>query len=60
MRGPVQFTFSQSVEPIFVKEITIIRQSVTREGEDKQRTLGKKYYPLCFISDEWLHFSSFC
>ncbi|MBG9801660.1 type I-C CRISPR-associated protein Cas7/Csd2 [Brevibacillus laterosporus] len=43
IRGPVQFTFSQSVEPIFVKEITITRQSVTREGEDKQRTLGKKY-----------------
>ncbi|MED1666502.1 type I CRISPR-associated protein Cas7 [Brevibacillus laterosporus] len=30
---------------MFVKEITIIRQSVTREGEDKQRTLGKNIIP---------------
>ncbi|AYB41662.1 type I-C CRISPR-associated protein Cas7/Csd2 (plasmid) [Brevibacillus laterosporus] len=43
IRGPVQFTFSRSVEPIFIKDITITRQSVTKEGEDKQRTLGKKY-----------------
>ncbi|QDX90934.1 type I-C CRISPR-associated protein Cas7/Csd2 (plasmid) [Brevibacillus laterosporus] len=43
IRGPVQFTFSRSVEPIFSKDITITRQSVTKEGEDKQRTLGKKY-----------------
>ncbi|MBG9804875.1 type I-C CRISPR-associated protein Cas7/Csd2 [Brevibacillus laterosporus] len=43
IRGPVQFTFSRSVEPIFIKDITITRQSVTKEGEEKQRTLGKKY-----------------
>lgn len=43
IRGPVQFTFSRSAEPIFIKDITITRQSVTKEGEEKQRTLGKKY-----------------
>ncbi|WP_127583419.1 type I-C CRISPR-associated protein Cas7/Csd2 [Paenibacillus koleovorans] len=43
VRGPVQFTFSRSVEPIFSQEVTITRQAVTREGEEKGREMGRKH-----------------
>lgn len=44
VRGPVQFGFSESVEPIQPQEITITRSSVTNEKDAaKERTLGRKY-----------------
>lgn len=44
VRGPVQFGFSRSVEPIMPLEISITRSSVTNEKEvDKERTMGRKH-----------------
>jgi CRISPR-associated protein Csd2 len=43
VRGPVQFTFARSVEPIFAQEVTITRQAVTQEGQDKDREMGRKH-----------------
>lgn len=44
VRGPVQFSFSESVQPILPQEITITRSSVTNERDAaKERTMGRKY-----------------
>jgi len=48
VRGPVQFSFAQSVDPIFPMEVTITRMAITTEAEaEKQsgenRTMGRKY-----------------
>ena len=56
VRGPVQFTFGQSAEPIVPQEISITRMAATNEkekaaqsegGDDNQRTenrtMGRKY-----------------
>jgi CRISPR-associated protein Csd2 len=48
VRGPVQLTFSRSVEPIVALEHTITRMAVATEGEaEKQqgdnRTMGRKH-----------------
>jgi CRISPR-associated protein Csd2 len=48
VRGPVQFTFARSVEPVVALEHTITRMAVTTEGEaEKQdgdnRTMGRKH-----------------
>ena len=44
VRGPVQFSFSESVEPILAQEVTITRSSVTNERDAaKERTMGRKY-----------------
>ncbi|MGN7870101.1 type I-C CRISPR-associated protein Cas7/Csd2 [Paracoccus sp. 22332] len=44
VRGPVQFSFSESVEPILPQEVTITRSSVTNEKDAaKERTMGRKY-----------------
>ncbi len=44
VRGPVQFGFSESVQPILPQEVTITRSSVTNERDkDKERTMGRKY-----------------
>ena len=58
VRGPVQFTFARSVEPIVSFEHSITRMAVTKEEDvDKERTMGRKYtvpyglYKACgFIS----------
>lgn len=58
IRGPVQFTFGQSFDPIAPQEITITRCAVTKEEDvQKERTMGQKYivpYGLyaarCYIS----------
>ena len=58
VRGPVQFTFGRSFDPISLQEITITRCAVTKvEDTDKERTMGQKYivpYGLyaakCYIS----------
>lgn len=44
VRGPVQLSFSESVEPILPQEVTITRSSVTNEKDAaKERTMGRKY-----------------
>lgn len=58
IRGPVQFTFGQSFDPIVPQEITITRCAVTKEEDAaKERTMGQKYivpYGLyaarCYVS----------
>ena len=44
VRGPVQFTFSQSFHPIDLPDITITRCAVTKEEDkSKERTMGNKF-----------------
>ncbi len=45
VRGPVQITFSESIDPIVPMEISITRSSVTNEKDALQndRTMGRKY-----------------
>ena len=44
VRGPVQFTFARSCDPITPLEITITRCAVTKpEDEKKERTFGNKH-----------------
>ena len=45
VRGPVQFTFAESIEKIMPAEITITRMAATTEDETKGdiRTMGRKY-----------------
>ena len=44
VRGPVQFTFARSIEPIVSFEHSITRMAVTKEEDiDKERTMGRKY-----------------
>lgn len=43
VRGPVQFTFARSIDPIFAQEVTITRQAVTQEGAEKEREMGRKH-----------------
>lgn len=40
VRGPVQFTFARSVEPVLPLEISITRMAATNEAEKKQRSDG--------------------
>lgn len=58
IRGPVQFSFGRSFDPITPQEITITRCAVTKEEDAaKERTMGQKYivpYGLysakCYVS----------
>ena len=44
VRGPVQFTFGPSVDPIAPMEVSITRCAVTaEEDKGKERTMGNKY-----------------
>ena len=45
VRGPVQFTFAESIDPIVPMEISITRSSVTNEKDALQndRTMGRKH-----------------
>ncbi len=44
VRGPVQFTFAQSLDPITPLEISITRCAVTKEADaEKERTMGNKH-----------------
>ncbi|CAM3301467.1 MULTISPECIES: type I-C CRISPR-associated protein Cas7/Csd2 [Saccharibacillus] len=43
VRGPIQFTFARSIDPIFSQETTITRQAVTQEGAEKEREMGRKH-----------------
>ena len=43
VRGPVQFSFARSIDPIFQQEITVTRCAVTNEKDaEKGQTMGKK------------------
>jgi CRISPR-associated protein Csd2 len=43
VRGPVQFAFARSVEPIVSLEQAVTRMAVTNERDiDKERTMGRK------------------
>ncbi len=42
VRGPVQMTFAQSIEPIVPQEISITRMAATNEAEKKQRAEGQE------------------
>ena len=44
VRGPAQFSFARSIDPILPLEVSITRMAVTKiEDEEKERTMGKKY-----------------
>ncbi|WP_094606371.1 hypothetical protein SPSIL_016570 [Sporomusa silvacetica DSM 10669] len=44
VRGPIQFGFAKSLDPIVPQEITITRMAVTNEKDaDKERTMGRKH-----------------
>jgi CRISPR-associated protein Csd2 len=44
VRGPVQFTFGMSLDPIPMQEITVTRCAVTKEEDAaKERTMGNKH-----------------
>ena len=44
VRGPIQLTFAQSIDPVIPQEISITRSSVTNEKDaDKERTMGRKH-----------------
>jgi CRISPR-associated protein Csd2 len=44
VRGPIQFTFAESLDPISPLEISITRSSVTNERDvEKERTMGNKF-----------------
>lgn len=44
VRGPVQFTFARSVDPVVPLEVTITRCAVTKEEDaQKERTMGNKF-----------------
>ncbi|MDI1495090.1 MAG: type I-C CRISPR-associated protein Cas7/Csd2 [Cenarchaeum symbiont of Oopsacas minuta] len=44
VRGPVQFSFARSIDPILPMEITITRMAVTKkEDAEKGQTMGKKH-----------------
>ncbi len=44
VRGPIQFCFAKSLDPIVPQEITITRMAVTNKKDaDKERTMGRKH-----------------
>lgn len=44
VRGPIQLSFSRSIDPIITSEHAITRSSVTNERDlEKERTMGRKF-----------------
>lgn len=44
VRGPIQFGFAKSVEPVVPQEVTITRMAVTNKNDaEKERTMGRKH-----------------
>jgi CRISPR-associated protein Csd2 len=44
VRGPVQFNFAKSIEPVMPLEVSITRMAVTNERDlEKERTIGRKH-----------------
>ena len=45
VKGPVQFCFAESVDPVLPLEMSITRMAATNEKEDKEnKTMGRKQY----------------
>lgn len=45
VRGPVQFCFAKSADPVMPQEMSITRMAVTNERDvEKERTMGRKQY----------------
>lgn len=42
VRGPMQLTFSRSVDPVIPGDIAITRIAITKEGEQKETEIGRK------------------
>ncbi|MBA3725895.1 MAG: type I-C CRISPR-associated protein Cas7/Csd2 [Armatimonadetes bacterium] len=42
VRGPMQLTFSRSVDPIVPSDIAITRVAITKEGEQNETEIGRK------------------
>ena len=42
VRGPMQLTFSRSIDPIVPVEMAITRVAITKEGEQKETEIGRK------------------
>lgn len=42
VRGPVQLTFSRSIDPILPGDVAITRVAITKEGEQKETEIGRK------------------
>lgn len=42
VRGPMQLTFSRSLDPIVPSELAITRVAITKEGEAKETEIGRK------------------
>jgi CRISPR-associated protein Csd2 len=42
VRGPIQLTFSRSVDPIVPGDVAITRVAITKEGEQKETEIGRK------------------
>ncbi|GHV23583.1 type I-C CRISPR-associated protein Cas7/Csd2 [Planctomycetales bacterium] len=67
VRGPVQFSFAQSLHPITPLEITITRCAVTKEDDaKKERTMGNKhivpyalYAAKCYVSPSFAEKTGF-
>lgn len=44
VRGPIQFAFAKSLDPIIPQEVTITRMAVTNKKDaDNERTMGRKH-----------------
>ena len=43
VRGPLQLTFSRSIDPVVSAEFAITRCAVTNEKDDKERKIGRKF-----------------
>ncbi len=42
VRGPVQLTFSRSIDPVIPGDVAITRVAITKEGEQKETEIGRK------------------
>lgn len=42
VRGPMQLTFSRSIDPILPSDVAITRVAITKEGEQKESEMGRK------------------
>ncbi|MCB2188429.1 MAG: type I-C CRISPR-associated protein Cas7/Csd2 [Deltaproteobacteria bacterium] len=68
VRGPVQFNFARSLDPIVPQEVGITRMAVTNERDlEKERTIGRKHivpYALYrmegYVSAPLAHKTGFC
>lgn len=42
VRGPIQFTFARSIDPVVCQSHTITRMAVTKEDSNSDKTMGRK------------------